>query len=117
MAQQVAHELGQGHGEAAHEGHPSAQTYVKIAIILSIITAVEVAIWYLESVRFILVPALLILSLAKFLMVVGFFMHLKFDAKLFRFMFGAGLILTLAVYLAMLAMFLIGQFWAPLSTG
>ena len=46
------------------------------------------------AVRGILVPALLILSLAKFLMVVGFFMHLEYDHRLFRFMFFAGLVLT-----------------------
>jgi cytochrome c oxidase subunit 4 len=104
----VAH----GHQEEAHEAaHASDQTYVRVAIILSIITAVEVAIWYLESVRFLLVPALLILSVAKFLMVVGFFMHLKYDSRLYRFMFGAGLVLSLSVYLAMLAMFWTSHFF------
>ena len=46
----------------------------------------------------------MILSLAKFLMVVGFFMHLRYDSRLYRFMFAAGLVVTLGVYLALLAM-------------
>ena len=105
----VAH----GHQEEAHEmAHASDQTYVRVAIILSIITAVEVAIWYSEAVRAILVPALLILSVAKFIMVVGFFMHLKYDSRIFRFMFAAGLILSLSVYLAMLAMFWTHHFFS-----
>ena len=32
-------------------------------------------------------------------------MHLKYDSKIFRYMFVAGLVLSFAVYLAMLAMF------------
>jgi cytochrome c oxidase subunit 4 len=105
----VAH----GHDEAAHEmAHATDQTYVRVAIILSIITAVEVAIWYAEAVRAILVPALLLLSIAKFLMVVGFFMHLKYDSRIFRVMFSAGLIVTLSVYIAMLAMFWTSHFFS-----
>ena len=105
----VAH----GHEDTSHEmAHASDQTYVRVAVILAIITAVEVAIWYLESLRAILVPALLILSVAKFLMVVGFFMHLKYDSRLFRFMFFAGLILSLSGYLEMLAMFWTSHFFS-----
>ena len=105
----VAH----GHEDNSHEmAHATDQTYVRVAIILAIITAVEVAIWYLESLRAVLVPALLILSVAKFLMVVGFFMHLKYDSRIFRFMFGAGLLLSLSVYLAMLAMFWTSHFFS-----
>ena len=92
--------------------HATDQTYVRVAIILAIITGVEVAIWYLESLCAILVPALLILSVAKFLMVVGFFMHLKYDSRIFRFMFGAGLLLSRSVYMAMLAMFWTSHFFS-----
>jgi cytochrome c oxidase subunit IV len=101
MADHAAH----GHGAAAHEeAHASNRTYVQIALILAVITIAEVVIYYIPTVRPILVPALIILSLAKFIMVVGFFMHLKYDHRLYRFMFAAGLIVTLGVYLAMLAM-------------
>jgi cytochrome c oxidase subunit 4 len=107
------------HGEVAHheheEAHATNQTYVRVAIILAIITFVEVVIWYVPTVRPLLVPALIVLSLAKFLMVVGFFMHLKYDHRIFRFMFFAGLVITLGVYLAMLAMFWTAHYFAPLS--
>ena len=105
------------HDEGAHEEHPSAGVYVRVAIILAIITFVEVVIYYVPAVRGVLVPALIVLSLAKFLMVIGYFMHLKFDSRLYRFMFIAGLILTLAVYIALLAMFITTQYWAPLQSG
>jgi cytochrome c oxidase subunit IV len=111
----ASHPIAHGDEDVAHEqAHASNQTYVRVALILAIITAIEVAIWYLEAVRAILVPALLILSLAKFLMVVGFFMHLKYDSRLYRFMFFAGLIITLSVYLAVIAMFWTSHYWAPL---
>lgn len=105
------------HDGGAHEEHPSAAVYVRVAIILAIITLVEVIIYYVPALRGVLVPALIVLSFAKFVMVVGFFMHLKFDSRLYRFMFVAGLVLTLAVYVALLAMFITTQYWAPLHSG
>lgn len=108
------------HGELAHheheleEAHASNRTYVTVAIILAIITMAEVVIWYLPSFRPLLVPALIVLSLAKFLAVVGFFMHLKYDHRIFRFMFASGLVVTLGVYLAMLAMFWTSVSWIPM---
>jgi cytochrome c oxidase subunit IV len=115
----VADHAAHGHVEPAHEGmhaHPTDQTYVRIAIVLAIITLVEVVIYYIATVRSVLVPALLVLSIAKFLMVVGFFMHLRFDSRLYRFMFAAGLVITLGVYLALLAMVLTRGYWLPLPT-
>jgi cytochrome c oxidase subunit 4 len=105
---------GQEYDGIAHEEHPSNQVYIRVAIILAIITIVEVAIYYIPAIRGVLVPALIVLSLAKFIMVVGYFMHLKFDNRLFRFMFAAGMVLTLAVYLALLAMMWTTVYWAPL---
>jgi cytochrome c oxidase subunit 4 len=114
MTEHAAH----GHAEPLHEeAHASNRTYVLVAIILAIITLVEVWIYYLPGFRGLLVPALIILSVAKFAAVVGFFMHLKYDNKLYRFMFVAGLVVTLGVYLAVLAMAWTGHYWAPLASG
>ena len=115
MTEHAAH----GHEEPKHEGghaHPTNQAYVRIAIILAIITLVEVVIYYIPTLRPALVPALLVLSVAKFLMVVGFFMHLRFDTRLYRFMFAAGLVVTLGVYFALLAMLWTRGYWLPLPT-
>ena len=49
-------------------------------------------------------PALLIMMAVKFVIVVSYFMHLKFDNKIFR-MFYLGLILAVGVYCAALATF------------
>lgn len=86
--------------EEHHAEHPSLGKYVNIAIFLAIITAIEVAIYYIESLEGILVPTLIILSAVKFITVVGYFMHLKFDGRFLSFVFGAALIVSLAVYIA-----------------
>ena len=85
--------------DGAHEEtHPSALEYVQIGTILAIITAVEVALYYIDMNFTLLVALLVMLSLVKFSMVVLWFMHLKFDASLFAVLFTGGLALTFAVF-------------------
>jgi cytochrome c oxidase subunit 4 len=102
---------------AAHEedAHASDQTYIRVGIILAIVTAVEVFIWYLPEARGFLTPMLIVLSVAKFLAVVGYFMHLKYDKRIFRFMFFAGLIVALAVFLAVITMFWTASTYFPFT--
>ena len=73
-------------------------------MILCVITAAEVTLSYID-VGPIFLPALLIMMAAKFLIVVSFFMHLKFDNKLFSFLFYMGLGLAVFVYAVALATF------------
>ena len=60
--------------------HPSSTKYVVIALILSVVTAIEVAVVYVEALAAALIPILLLLSVGKFIVVVGYYMHLKFKA-------------------------------------
>lgn len=62
-----------------------------IAGILAAITAVEVAIAYVDALDAVVAPALIFLSAAKFALVVGWFMHLRFDSKRYRRLFYIGL--------------------------
>ena len=90
--------------EAAHaEKHPGPLEYAQIGLILAFITGVEVAIYYLGLAHTLLVIALLVLSATKFSMVVLWFMHLKFDNRLFSTMFILGFILALSVFTVALA--------------
>jgi cytochrome c oxidase subunit IV len=93
--------------------HPTDRFYVKIAIVLTIITIIEVAIYYVTALRGVLIPALLVLSTLKFVGVVAYFMHLKFDNKLFTWMFVAGLVISISVMLAMAVMFHTSHYYAP----
>lgn len=91
------------HAHDDGNAHPSLNAYVRIAIVLAIITAVEVAIYYIPAFESVLVPMLVALSAIKFVMVVGYFMHLKFDDKLLTFTFGAALIASLVVFIGLYA--------------
>lgn len=86
--------------------HPGPKEYLRIAIILAVVTGIEVGIYYIDSLRPLIVPLLLTLSLLKFALVVLYFMHLKFDSRIFRRLFVMGIILALAVYTIVLSMFL-----------
>jgi cytochrome c oxidase subunit IV len=96
------------HGEElfVSKGHHGAtdKQYIVIALILAAITAMEVTISYVD-VGPIFLPALLIMMVAKFVTVVSYFMHLKFDNRLFSFLFYMGLILAVSVFAAALATF------------
>jgi cytochrome c oxidase subunit 4 len=93
-----------GHDQE-HGGHASPAFYWVIGGILTVITAVEVAIFYIPALEAVLVPLLLVLSAAKFLLVVMFFMHLKFDSKIFSGLFLAGMILAVFMTTALIVLY------------
>ena len=98
------------HDDEGH-AHPSDWAYVKIAVVLALITALEVF-TYFETVLdwgVALVPSLIFMMIVKFYLVATWFMHLRFDSKLFGRMFTAGLILAVGVYVVTLTVF---EFWA-----
>jgi len=88
-----------------HIEHPSPMTYFKVAMILSVITAIEVGIFYVEDLGKGIIPILVILSGAKFALVAMFYMHLRYDSKLFSTFFYTGLVLAFTVSFALLGLF------------
>jgi cytochrome c oxidase subunit 4 len=78
--------------------HPTEREDVKVALIRAVLTAIEVAIFYVAFLRGVLRPLLGVLMLAKFMYVAGYFMHLKYDSKIFRGLFVVGIVLALAVF-------------------
>lgn len=88
-----------------HAGHPTWKTYVLIGAILTIITAIEVAIFYIPAMHGVITPTLLVLSAAKFVIVVQFYMHLKFDSGIFSRVFFAPLLLAALVVIGMIILF------------
>jgi cytochrome c oxidase subunit IV len=85
--------------------HPSDRKYIKIAIILAVLTAIEVGVYYIEMDDRALIAILMPLMIAKFAIVAGYFMHLKFDSPLFTKLFVAGLAFAVGVYAVMLVTF------------
>lgn len=91
----------EAHDEHDHADHGLTDMgYIQIAIILAVLTAVEVATYFWDF-GVLEVPSLLILMVVKFQIVVSYFMHLKFDNKLFTYLFVTGLVLAMAVFAAM----------------
>ena len=91
---------------AAHEAaHPSVITYIKVAIILAVITIVEVGVFYLDFNRTAFILVFIGMSGVKFIIVIMFYMHLKFDNILFSRLFIGGVILAAAVMFSLLALF------------
>jgi cytochrome c oxidase subunit 4 len=85
------------------EKHPGALEYAQIGLILGVITAIEVALYYIDMSHTLLVICLLVLSAVKFSLVVLWFMHLKFDHGLFSSMFVVGLLLAISIFTVALA--------------
>lgn len=87
--------------DTPHErAHPSDGQYVVVAIILATITALEVWTYFWEEPSTALLVAVLVpMMIAKFAIVCGWFMHLRYDNPLFRRVFVFGLVLAVAVYL------------------
>lgn len=87
-----------------HDDHPSESKYWIIAAILGAVTAVEVALSYIDLGNAV-APLLLLGMVVKFFIVASYFMHLKFDSKVTRRLFISGLSLALFCYLVMFSMF------------
>jgi cytochrome c oxidase subunit 4 len=79
--------------------------YVKVAAVLVALTAMEVYTSYAHWMGHVFLVVLLVLMAVKFLLVVLFFMHLRWDSKLFGRLFWAGAILAIAVYVGALSTF------------
>ena|SRR5688572_1334187 len=102
------HDLEQAHHAPVHESaHPTSGKYIFIAVVLTVLTAIEVAIFYVipQNARALLMIVLGVLAIAKFVLVVGWYMHLKFDAKLLTWLFVAGLTVATATITGLWAMF------------
>ena len=82
-----------------HEHYPDEWQYVKVAIVLFCITAVEVTVYYISGLNKALPALLLTMSVVKFALVALYFMHLRFDSKFFRRLFATGIALALGVYM------------------
>ena len=91
--------------QAQEDHHPKPVTYVLIGVALAIITAVEVAAFYLNVTPWLLSMVLLLLSASKFVLVVGYFMHLRFDDWRFLALFTFPFVIAVSIMVALLGVF------------
>ncbi|MGH2350346.1 MAG: cytochrome C oxidase subunit IV family protein [Chloroflexota bacterium] len=97
-----AHEA-HGAAVAVEESHPKAGLYVGIFLILFVVTALEVAVTYFPAIP--QLPSLLALAVLKFGLIAAFYMHLRFDSRVFSAFFLTGLILAAGLLFSLLALF------------
>ena len=89
----------------AHESHDvTDRQYIIIALLLAVLTGAEVIVSYLDIGSW-LIPTLLVMMSIKFLTIVGYFMHLKFDSAIFKGVFYTGLFLAVILFGIMLTTF------------
>lgn len=91
-----------GHG---HEEENKFQIYVRIAMLLAVITGVEIIGVYLPFPHWFIFSALVILSAVKFLFVIFYFMHLRWDKPFCTILFFIGLVLAGGTVWALLLLF------------
>ncbi len=86
---------------------PRQPNYVGVFVILAVLTALEVGVTYLPfmeipTVRFsVLVP----IALLKAVLVALYYMHLKFDRKIFTVLFSFGLLMAFGLIISFLIIF------------
>ena len=86
--------------EKAQQVQPTTRDYVKVGLMLFVLTVVEVVAIYIEALRPALAAILVALSAWKFLLVAAFFMHLKYDSRIYTGFFAFGMVLAILIGLA-----------------
>ena len=84
--------------------HATVGTYIRVALVLTGVTALEVGVIYVRQLAPIIVPLLLAMSAAKFALVALFFMHLRYDSRLLAFLFLGPLILAAGLVIALMTL-------------
>ena len=96
--------------EAHQHTHPTDATYIKVALVLAVLTAFEVGTYFIQDASTTMLVALLFpMMIIKFSVVCLWFMHLRFDNPIFKRVFVFGLMLAVVVYCIMLAAM---NFWS-----
>jgi len=93
------------HSRATQHAHATTRDYLRVGVLLFILTVLEVAVLYISALQSLLVPILVALSAWKFILVVQFFMHLKYDSRIYSGFFAAGLALAVLITAALVIMF------------
>ena len=88
----------------AHDSHASVATYVRVALILTAVTALEVGVIYIRFLTPIVVPLLLVMAAAKFVLVVMFFMHLRYDPRPLAAVFVGPLVIATLIGIALMTL-------------
>lgn len=84
--------------------HASVRTYVRVAVILTLVTALEVGVTYIRQLTPIIVPLLLAMAAAKFALVAMYFMHLRYDPRSLSGVFVGPLLVATGLAIALMTL-------------
>jgi cytochrome c oxidase subunit 4 len=99
------------HAPTAHAAHDDShdvskyQIYVQIAMLLAVITGIEIIVVYLPFAKWLIITTLVVLSTVKFMFVIFYFMHLRWDKPFCTILFFIGLVLASGTMWALLTLF------------
>ncbi len=79
--------------------------FVSIAMLLAVITGVEIVLIFLPFPKWFIVASLVVLSLVKFMFVIFYFMHLRWDKLFCTILFFIGLVVASGTVWALLQIF------------
>ncbi len=106
MSAPASHASTVGHDDHGHD-ESKFQIYVNIAMLLAVITGVEIVGIYLPFAKWIIVTSLVVLSVVKFMYVIFYFMHLRWDKPFCTILFMIGLFLAAGTTWALLELFMV----------
>jgi cytochrome c oxidase subunit 4 len=90
---------------AGHHEPSKFHFYIQVAMVLSVVTGIEVVLVYLPLPKWFVVTSLITLSAGKFLAVIFYFMHLRWDKVFCTILFFIGLVLAGGTLWALLQLF------------
>jgi cytochrome c oxidase subunit IV len=88
-----------------HEEHPGPMVYIVVAVVLCILTGMEIGVFYAPALQSVLVPLLIVLAIAKFILVASFYMHLWYDSTVFSIFFVFPLMLAVLICISLMLLF------------
>jgi cytochrome c oxidase subunit IV len=98
----VEHGHAAAHHVAAEAHHPDAMQYIVIAAVLTVLTILEIGVYYVQALQPVLVPLLIVLAICKFVLVAMYYMHLHFDSRVFSVLFIFPLMLAVFILFSLI---------------
>ena len=92
-------------GSAGQHHVDQYHAFVNLAMILAVITSVEIVLIFLPFASSFIMTTLVVLSVFKFFCVILWFMHLIYDKALLFLLFMSGLLIAVGTVIALMCLF------------